>query len=358
MSNPTPLHRGTFATGSPGRPGSDSRPIQPSRLFYNATRHDADEAALQAWWQTFDDAVLDRFVEACLKQNAELSLAALRVAQACAGLTGTLEEMATHPECLQAWTLFHTLRVRLVAATVRTYFDILASQERLLCVDIAIHHQSALLQWGRVPVVDRACDGVHSAQAASLPELHLHRVRLQGDRDAAAAGLAWLVGEPLDLVLARVDGRLLPSATSTMPASGGPDALQLRRPDLLAIALQPPRPENQDEHRVRANAIRREQAFDWAVCEVERALAALTSAIGESSPARAAALSASSRANALVQKMRAGQIDHEALLEANCIHHGHCDREIEVRARGYRALVNLYEALGAGWPAPIESSEA
>src|SRR5688572_2974768 len=88
MSNPTPLQHSVFAADLPGRSGLDLRPIQPSRLFYNATRHDADEQALQVWWQTFDDAVLDRFVEACLNQNAELSLAGLRVAKACAGLTG------------------------------------------------------------------------------------------------------------------------------------------------------------------------------------------------------------------------------------------------------------------------------
>lgn len=358
MSIPTPLPHSLFATEFLGRPESDSRPIAPSRLFHNATRHDADEAALQVWWKTFDDALLNRFVEACLKQNAELSLASLRVADACAALTGSLEDMATHPDCLKAWSLFHSLRVRIIAATVRIYVDVLALQERLLCVDLAIHHQSALLQCGRAPSSDRGCEAPHPAQTASLPELHLHRMRLHGERDAAVAGLAWLVGEPLDLVLTRIDGRMLPPAISTIPASGTRDALELRRPDLLAVALQSASQEGQDVHQARVDAIRREQAFDRAICEVERALAVLTSTIGESGPARAAALSAGNRAGALMQKMRAGQPDYEAMLQASRFYHGHCDREIEVRARGYRALVDLYEALGAGWPAPIETGKA
>ncbi|GAB3089312.1 hypothetical protein GCM10027159_01440 [Lysobacter terrae] len=328
------------------------------RRFHYATQHEVDESTLQVWWQTFDDEVLNHFIEACLKQNAELSLASLRVTEACVALTGTLEDVATQPDCLKAWVLFHSLRVRLVAATARTYVDVLALQERLLCVELAIRHQCALLQYGHAPPMDRAFDASHSAQAADLPELHLHRVRVQGERDAALAGLAWLVGEPLDLVLTRVDGRMLSPAISAIPASGTPDALELRRPDLLAAALQAPSQGNEDAHQTRVDAIRREQAFDRAVCEVERALAVLTSAIGESPPARAAALSAGNRASALVQKMRAGQPDFEAMLHANRLYHGHCDREIEVRARGYRALVDLYEALGAGWPAPIEAAKA
>jgi outer membrane protein TolC len=266
--------------------------------------------------------------------------------------------MAPHPDCLKAWSLFHSLRVHLVAATVRTYVDVLAGQERLLCVDLAIRLQSSLLQCRRASSIDRVSDATHSVQAANLPELHLHRVRLQGERDAAVAGLAWLVGEPLNVVLARIDGHLLPPAISTIPASGTPDALELRRPDLLAVALQSLSQEGQDTHQARVDAIRREQAFDRAVCEVERALAVLTSAIGESVPARATALSAGNRAGALVERMRVGQPDYEAMVRANRLYHGHCDREIEVRARGYRALVDLYEALGAGWPAPIETGEA
>lgn len=358
MSIPKPLPHGPFATDFSARPRTDSGGMEPIRRFHNATQHETDESALQVWWQTFGDAVLNRFVEACLKQNAELSLASLRVAEACVGLTGTLEDMATQPDCLKAWSLFHSLRVRLVAATARTYVDVLALQERLLCADLAIRHQSGLLQYGRAPTTDRAFDANHSAQAADLPELHLHRVRLQGERDAALAGLAWLVGEPLDLVLARIDGRLLPPPISAIPAPGTPDSLELRRPDLLATALQSGSQQSQDVHQARVDAIRHEQAFDRAVCEVERALAVLTAAIGESRPARAAALSAGNRASALVQKMRTGQADYEAMLHANRLNHAHCDREIEVRARGYRALVDLYEALGAGWPAPIEAAEA
>lgn len=357
MSIPTPLSPDPFSTELPGS-GSVPYRTEPHRRFHNATRHDADEAALQAWWRTFDDAVLDRFVEACVKQNAALSLASLRVTEACAGLSGTLEDMATHPDCLKAWSLFHSLRISLVAATVRIYVDVLSLQERLLCADLAIRHQSALLQHGRGVSSDRASDTTPPEQPASLPELHLHRVRLQGERDAAAAGLAWLVGEPVDLVLSRIDGRLLPPVIPAMPASGTPDALLLRRPDLLEVALQSASQESRGAHQARVDAVRREQAFDQAVCEVERALVVLTSAIGESGPARAAALSAGNRASVLVQRMRAGQPDYEAMLQASCLYHGYCDREIEVRARGYRALVGLYEALGAGWPAPIESGGA
>lgn len=355
MRTPHVLSPEPVAAGLHRRPALGSGRV---RLFHNATRHDTDEAALQTWWRTLNDVVLNRFVEACLKQNAALSLASLRVTETCAGLPGALEDMASHPDCLKAWSLFHSLRISLVAATVRIYVDVLSLQERLLCTDLAIRHQSVLLQQGRGASSDRVSHTASAEQPTSLPELHLHRVRLQGERDAAVAGLAWLVGEPVDLVLSRIDGRLLPPAVSAMPASGTPDALLLRRPDLLETALQSASQENPDDYQARVNAVRCEQAFDQAVCEVERALAVLASAIGESGPARAAALAAGNRASALVQRMREGQPDYEAMLQASRLYHGYCDREIEVRARGYRALTGLYEALGAGWPAPIETGEA
>lgn len=329
----------------------------PARRFHHALVHHADEAALQRWWQVFGDEVLNHFVEACLKQNADLSLASQRVGEVCAGLSGTLEDMATHPASREAWCLFHRLRVRLVAATVRIHVDVVSLQERLVCVEIAIRHQSSLLQRVRPASLDAACDSTPLARLASLQELHLHRVRLRGERDGAIVGLAWLVGEPVELVLARIEGRFLPRTAAVMPATGTPDALQLRRPDLLDLLLQTASSVDAGG-RTPADTIRREQAFDRAVCEVEAALVSLSSAIGESAPARAAALSAGNRSGALMQKLRGGEPDYEAMLEANLLYHGQCDREIEVRARGYRALVDLYEALGAGWPAPIETGEA
>jgi outer membrane protein TolC len=338
------------------RPDPTPRLVEPLRLFHHARRHDIDEGSLQTWWRTLGDPVLDRLVEACLAQNAELSVAALRVAEACAGLPGSLEDLATHPDCLAAWTRAHCLRIRFVVGTVRAYIDVLALQERLLCVDTAIRHQGFLQRFGRASAGDRAGDGVRRTQWCNLHELHLFRERLQGERDVTAVGLAWLVGEPLDVVLGRIEGRLLPQAPSAIPASGTPDALMLRRPDLLSLALKVRQGVAADSTRI--DAIRSEQAFDRAVCDVESALAVLASAIGEAGPARAAALAAGNRASALMQRVRAGELDVESLIEADRLYHGHCDREIEVRARGLRALAALYEAMGAGWPAPIEAGEA
>lgn len=322
----------------------------------------SDEVALQEWWRRFGDPLLDRLIEAVLQQGIELSAAALRLQRTRAALleddgnTNGHEEVATTYRGWIAVAEFYAVRVQVIAATARAYFALLSLQERAACADDSIVLQQALLRRSRsLHEGDAATMEDARLRHAALADIHAHKIRLDGESNAAVIALARLLGEPLDLIATRVAGRMLPAAAAEMPVPGAPQALLYRRPDILAALHAAHERSANASSEARLSALAYEHRVAVAMSDVERTLALLSAGRAELSPVRAAALSADAQARRLQRQLHTDSIALEALLEAERMRHARNDREIETRGRTYAAAVDLFEALGAGWPAPVDT---
>lgn len=311
-----------------------------SRRFHHAVGGDVDEGELQTWWRALDDPLLERLILEALEQNIELCEASKRVRQSLRTAPTDLAEAATAPVCAAAWTTYHQRRVQLIAAVAASYFSVISLQEREQCASVSIALHRSMLR-----------PESSTGPAENLQVLDMHRARLRAEACVARARLARLCCTPLDVLTTRLDKCWLPPTPAELPPCGSPERLHARRPDLLAIHLQ----QNASEDD-RSCELHAEKLWLTAIAEVECALAILAGVIEETRPARAAALAAGTRAREALDAIVLGSGSIEVALRLDREFHARCDREIETRARSYIAWARLYEALGAGWPAPIDEA--
>ncbi len=335
---------------SPPPPASSGAFGDARSRFFHAPRDvpAVDEAALAHWWHRFADSELNRLVDATNEQGFEICIASLHLQQACEGDDEFL------PLCD-----YYALRMRQIAATVRYYFSALCLQERIACIDTAINSEAMAARRAH-SASDAEATAIHDADArpALLAALHAHRIRLRMHWDTTVVALAQQTAQPIDMLTGRLHGRLLPAACAEMPAIGGPELLQRRRPDLLAFAHRVARGATNvgtDSGASRSYAQRllqleSEQRCDLAEKEIELTLATLAGTQAELVPVRASVASAEARCQRLRRSASTSAADPRSIADADCALQGMRDREIETRGRSYLALVEVFLAAGCGWP--------
>jgi hypothetical protein len=300
-----------------------------------------DEAALARWWQRFADPELDRLVDATLEQGFDVCAANLRLQEACE------HEDDDH---FLALCDYYAVCVRQVAVSARQYFMALCLQERIACIDAAIAVEAATAR--RAHDVDAEAFAAHDGEArpALLADLHAHRIRLRTQWDASVIALARQSAQPVSLLAAHLQDRLLPAACAETPMLGGPHDVAHRRADVLAAMHRVTRNNGSDENRWRMLRLDAERIGDLAEKEVELALATLTGTQAELVPVRALVASAEARCQRLRRHAATIAVDARAVADAHCALHAARDREIETRGRTYLALIDLFLAAGCGWP--------
>lgn len=420
-------------------------------------------ATADRWWTLYHDPRLDRLVEDTLAQNTDVRVAVARIERARAQLRGARSQRlpqtgvttsadygrsaaAQTPVGVdrESWTfdggldvsyevdLFGrvksgvtaargdleaaeadaaAVRVAVIADTVRAYFDVTTSAERLAVaqqtvalLDRSIRITTARFEVGRSDRLDVIrVTALRDQQQAQIPAL-------QADRDAALFRLATLTGrtpQALPTEIANA-GTVTPALAQPIPVGDGA-ALLARRPDVKAAerrlsadaarvgvatadlypritlggsigatALGGANPftggpfrwllgplinwsfPNQEPVRARIAAAKADSAaslaqFDGTVLraleETERALASYSHAL-EREQTLTAARDAAARAAAIsVARQREGRIDFLTLLDAQrTLASADADLAAAKRAVAF-AQVDVFRALGGGWEA-------
>ncbi len=283
-----------------------------------------------------------------------MSAASLQLRHGCDAAT---EEQVD--ESLPLIAEYYGIRIRQIAATARHYFLALSLGERMLATDNSIATQIMIKRHFQ----RNEASEHHDAHSEVLPhrglaDLHAHRIRLRAQYDAALIVLSQLTAQPLYLLAERMTACTLPAGSADMPAIGQPFELQHRRTDLLIIQHHVEKMVREDDvNALRSAQLAYEQRSDLAVKEVELALVALDSVKAEWIPVHASAVSAETYCQRLRRAAPTSAIDDQQWSDAETLSHAYRDREIETRARSYLALVDLFHALGGGWPA-ISKMEA
>jgi NodT family efflux transporter outer membrane factor (OMF) lipoprotein len=259
----------------------------PAPAFATATPAVSAELAADRWWTLYGDPVLDRLVDDALAHNTDLREAVANVAVARAGLRevgadrlpqtavsagadyGRLPASQRAPgasredwnvqggfsvayevdlfgrvsrnieaargDLGEAEGLADTVRVAVIAETVRAYFDLTSAAERLAVQNriVDLIGQTATLTGKRFEA--GRTDRLDVARVSSLREQQRAAISpLQAERDRAGFRLATLTGrQPQDLP-AEVAGRTTtPRLTQPIPVGDGA-SLIARRPDVRA----------------------------------------------------------------------------------------------------------------------------
>ncbi|QCI96167.1 efflux transporter outer membrane subunit [Novosphingobium sp. EMRT-2] len=421
-------------------------------------------ATADRWWTLYHDARLDHLVEDTLAQNTDVRVAVARIERARAQLRGARSQRlpqtgvttsadygrsaaAQTPVGVdrESWTfdggldvsyevdLFGrvksgitaarggdleaaeadaaAVRVAVIADTVRAYFDVTTSAERLAVaqqtvalLDRSIRITTARFEVGRSDRLDVIrVTALRDQQQAQIPAL-------QADRDAALFRLATLTGRTPQALPSEIAsaGTVTPALAQPIPVGDGA-ALLARRPDVKAAerrlsadaarvgvatadlypritlggsigatALGGANPftggpfrwllgplinwsfPNQEPVRARIAAAKADSAaslaqFDGTVLraleETERALASYSHAL-EREQTLASARDAAARAAAIsVARQREGRIDFLTLLDAQrTLASADADLAAAKRAVAF-AQVDVFRALGGGWEA-------
>ncbi len=348
-SLPEPSHRA-------GVEGAEANVASPRFLFSPGKTHQCDEKLLTRWWEQAGLEGLSTVVQACLAQSIEISQARLEMEHHTAIFAASHSE-SPEDELAQAMHLlisqiaqYQHIRISVIGRLASTYVRLLVQTERLQNADHAIDlHQS---------IADRrsheTSERNQAARLASSPiaELHAFRETLNGERNATLLALSEQLCEPLSITRSRTATHCLPPTMAVLPVVGSPEDLALRRPDLVALehallreqGIGPP-----TAFAVRQAQLNYERACLAATTAVEHALNRMVTAISSLVPARACAANADATARAAQAALRKGNGSTDAVSHAHVNRFNFNDREIVIRGETYLALVQLYQALGAGW---------
>lgn len=348
----------TFADSShhAGVEGAEANIAAPRFLFSPGKTHGCDEKLLTRWWEHAGLEGLSTIVQACLAQSIEISQARLEMEHHTAVFADS-HSASPEDELAQAMHLligqiaqFQHIRISVIARLACTYVRLLVQTERLQNANHAIDlHQS---------IADRRAhetsERSHAVRLASSPiaELHAFRETLNGERNATLLALSEQLCEPVSITRSRTATHCLPPTMAVLPVVGSPEDLALRRPDLVALehvvvgeqGIGTPR-----AFSLRQAQLNYERACLAATTAVEHALNRMVTAISSLVPARACAANADATARTAQAALRKGNGSTDAVSHAHVNRFNFNDREIVIRGETYLALVQLYQALGAGW---------
>lgn len=340
-----------------GIEGAEANIASPRFLFSPGKSHKCDEKLLTRWWEHAGLEGLSTIVQACLAQSIEISQAQLEMEHHTAVFAAS-HSASPEDELAQAMHLLigqiaqyqHT-RITAIAKLASTYVRLLVQTERLQNADHAIDlHQSIADRSRSHETSERS----QAARLASSPiaELHAFRETLNGERNATLLALSEQLCEPVTITRTRTSTHCLPPTMAVFPAVGSPEDLALRRPDLVALehvlmreqGIGPP-----TAFALRQAQLHYERACLAATTAVEHALNRMVTATSSLVPARACAANADATARAAQAALRKGNGNTNAVSQAHVNRFNFNDREIVIRGETYLALVQLYQALGAGW---------
>ncbi|HEV8692779.1 MAG TPA: hypothetical protein VGQ93_01120 [Lysobacter sp.] len=370
------VFRATTAPAPEVTRGNDKAGTTASMFTYAPVSTTPLEAnSFEFWWHQFGDPCLEALIQSALQHGYDVSAAQLRLQahqarfpmgsapEADEEAPFSAQELVHLYRGWQALAEFYAIRARIAAQVGRRYFSVLMLRERMAAADASIARQRAAMVHARESAV-----GVREAVAqlqTVLTDQDAHRIRLQHERDAALVMLAQVIGEPLSVTAPRVKSQMLPGAAAEGPHPGTPADLRRRRPDLRAAyhAVQAARAAAGDGRHLGVRQAEHvyEQAAANAVAEVECALLQLSSRRDELTPIRAAALAI----DTTLRRRQDREPAHlSGWLQVERMRYARQDEEIVARGRTYLALLDLFEALGGGWPidamasAPFDPAQA
>lgn len=338
-------------SGSP-----EARMAPPRFVFAPSQPAQCDEQLLSHWWEHMGLEDLPTLAKVFMTQSIELSQGRLEMENAMAVFAARRPEspekeleQAMHLVISQVAQFQHT-RITAIAKFAGAYIRLLVANERLQNADHAIDlHQS--IENRRF---QQSGDRAHNGRPASSPiaELHAFRETLSGERNAVLLSLSEKLCEPVSITRARVLGHCLPPAMAALPLVGTPEDLTLRRPDLLALEHAMMREESigpASSAALRHAELGYERACLMATTAVEQALNRLISATSSLIPARACAANADANARLVQTALNRREVELEVISQAHLSRFNFNDREISIRGDTYLALIQLFQALGAGW---------
>lgn len=246
--------------------------------------------------------------------------------------------------------LYQNERLSIIASFASCYVACLLVSERM---------QNVVRGMGQLQAfIDGLADGgaVKSAPAGVITQMHQLHTRheaLTSARDEALLSLAEFLSEPFDVTYGRVLLDRLPHVPAPKPAIGTPMDMINRRPDLIALnhALQMAQSTSApDGEAVCAASLDYDRARLGARTEVERAIRRMRAHNNALPAIRECVLVGERSIRQLEDEVLRGRAPLEPLAHAHyelCIRRDH---EIECRGSTYLASIDIYRAIGGGWP--------
>lgn len=314
----------------------------------------ADEGTLASWWSLMGLPNLPPLVDVLIRQSIQLSTSHLQLRRSLAALPSPASQDDGDDTAAYPWiarmALYQNERLSIIASFASCYVACLLVSERM---------QNVVRGMGQLQAfIDGLADGgaVKSAPAGVITQMHQLHTRhesLASARDEALLSLAEFLSEPFDVTYGRVLLDRLPHVPAPKPAIGTPMDMINRRPDLIALnhALQMAQSTSApDGEAVCAASLDYDRARLGARTEVERALRRMRAHNNALPAIRECVLVGERSIRQLEDEVLRGRAPLESLAHAHyelCIRRDH---EIECRGSTYLASIDIYRAIGGGWP--------
>lgn len=267
-------------------PAPYQRPELPTKVQWEApTMANASEAIAMAWWQAFNDPILDLLVNTAIERNHDLHVAAARVMEAEASASRaagrrlpTLSLQTEHSRVqrfsgpsqygddtkiggqlnweLDVWNKlkrqvkagvanqaaieaeWRAVWLKITANVGLAYFEIRRLDEQIHLQELAVAatEENKVVFEHRMQAGFGTITDVH-AQEAELNKLQRNSLELKRQRKLAENELALLIGKPAGKVNIKT-GRIRDIVVPVKVPAGLPSDLIARRPDILAAEYQ------------------------------------------------------------------------------------------------------------------------